>query len=205
MEGINREKFWNIPNSLTLLRIALVPVFVMMVMQRKPLAALIVFFLAGLSDILDGMAARAWGQRTRLGTVLDPLADKLLLSTAFILLTVRSLSPGCAIPLWLTAVVLGRDFIILAGATAIWRLRGSREFPPTVAGKISTVFQVATVFWIILCSYVHVSALGRSAVLTALTSPSVLAALFGATLLFTIVSGIQYILKGIRIAFFPGT
>lgn len=205
MEGTNRERFWNIPNALTLLRIALVPVFVLVVIQKKPLAALIIFFLAGLSDVLDGMAARAWGQRTKLGTVLDPLADKLLLSTAFILLTIRSLSPGYAIPPWLTAVVLGRDFVILAGTTVIWRLRGFREFPPTVLGKISTVFQVATVFWVILCSCVRVSALGRSAVLMSLTSPSVLAALFGATLLFAIVSGLQYILKGIRIAFFPGT
>ncbi len=201
IEGPSRERFWNLPNALTLLRIVLVPVFVLMILQRRPLTALIIIFLAGLTDVLDGMAARALGLRTRLGTILDPLADKLLLSTAFIILTLRSLGSACVIPLWLTAAVLARDFVILAGAMVIYRLRGPREFPPAISGKVSTVFQVATVFWVILCNSVQTSALGRSAVLTAVTSRSVMTALFVATLVFTLVSGLQYILKGIGMAF----
>lgn len=203
MEGTSREKFWNVPNALTLIRVALVPVLALMLLQKKALGALVVIFLAGLTDVLDGLAARAWNQRTRIGTIIDPLADKLLLSTAFILLTVQSLGFSYVIPLWLTAVVIGRDFLILAGGVVIYRIRGPREFPPTVSGKISTIFQVATVFWVILSNCVRVSALGRSAILSAMTSSSVLDVFFIATLLLTIVSGTQYVLKGIRMTFFP--
>jgi cardiolipin synthase len=203
MKSTAKEKFWNIPNSLTLIRVVLVPIFALMLLQKKALGALIVIVLAGSTDVLDGLAARAWNQRTRIGTIIDPLADKLLLSTAFILMTVRSLGFSHVIPLWLTAVVIGRDFLILAGGAAIYCLRGPREFPPTVAGKISTVFQVATVFWIVLSNWVDISALGRSTILSAMTSSSVLDVFFIATLLLAIVSGTQYVLKGIRLTFFP--
>lgn len=203
METTSREKFWNVPNALTLIRFALVPVFALMLLQKKALGALVVIFLAGSTDVLDGLAARAWNRRTRIGTILDPLADKLFLSTAFILLSVRSLGFSYVIPLWLTAVVIGRDFLILAGGVVIYCIRGPREFPPTVSGKISTVFQVATVFWVILSNCVHVSAPGRSAILAALTSSSVLDVFCISTLLLTIVSGTQYVLKGIRLTFFP--
>ncbi len=203
METTSREKFWNVPNTLTLIRFALVPVLALALLYQKELGALVVIFLAGSTDVLDGLAARAWNQRTRIGTLLDPLADKLLLSTAFILLTVRSLGFSNVLPLWLTAVVIGRDFLILAGGMLIYRIRGHREFPPSISGKISTVFQVATVFWVVLSNYVHVSALGRSPVLAAMTSSSVLDMLFIVTLVLTIVSGTQYILKGIRMMFSP--
>jgi cardiolipin synthase len=203
METTSREKFWNVPNTLTLIRFALVPVLALALLQKEELGALVVIFLAGATDVLDGLAARAWNQRTRIGTIIDPLADKLLLSTAFILMTVRSLGFSHVIPLWLTAVVIGRDFLILAGGAAIYCLRGPREFPPTVAGKISTVFQVATVFWIVLSNWVDISALGRSTILSAMTSSSVLDVFFIATLLLAIVSGTQYVLKGIRLTFFP--
>ena len=203
METTSREKFWNIPNTLTLIRVALVPVLALALLQKKELGALVVIFLAGSTDVLDGLAARALNQRTRIGTIIDPLADKLLLSTAFVLLTVRSLGFSYVLPLWLTAVVIGRDFLILAGGVAIYCIRGPREFPPTISGKISTVFQVATIFWVVLSNYVRVSTLGRSSTLSAMTSSSVLDMLFIATLLLTVVSGTQYILKGIRMTFFP--
>jgi len=203
METTSREKFWNVPNTLTLIRVALVPVLALALLQKKELGALVVIFLAGSTDVLDGLAARALNQRTRIGTIIDPLADKLLLSTAFVLLTVRSLGFSYVLPLWLTAVVIGRDFLILAGGVAIYCIRGPREFPPTISGKISTVFQVATVFWVVLSNYVRVSTLGRSSTLSAMTSSSVLDMLFIATLLLTVVSGTQYILKGIRMTFFP--
>ncbi|MBN2409490.1 MAG: CDP-alcohol phosphatidyltransferase family protein [Candidatus Aminicenantes bacterium] len=201
MKATAKEKFWNVPNVLTLIRIALVPVFALMLLQKKVAGALIIIFLAGSTDVLDGLAARAWNQRTRIGTILDPIADKLLLSTAFILLTIRSLGFNRVIPLWLTAVVIGRDILILAGGAAITCIRGPRPFLPTVPGKISTVFQVTTVFWVILSNTVHVTALSGSPLLSTLTSSSVLDGLFLATLIFTVISGTQYILKGIRMAF----
>jgi cardiolipin synthase len=203
MEGRAREKFWNVPNVLTLTRVALVPVFALLLLQRKALGALILVFLAGLTDVLDGLAARTWHQRTRIGTILDPLADKLLLSTAFILLTIRGLGFSHVIPLWLTAVVIGRDFLIVAGGVLIYRIRGIKMFPPTVSGKISTVCQVTTVFWVILANAVSTSAPGRSSILSAMTSSSVLKIFFLATLLLTVVSGTQYVLKGIRMTLFP--
>ncbi len=203
MEETAREKFWNVPNTLTLLRVLLVPVFVLMMLQEKALGALVVFLLAGSTDVLDGLTARLWNQRTRIGRLFDPLADKLLLSTAFILLTVRSLGFNPVIPLWLTAVVIGRDFLILAGGAVIYITRGPREFPPTVSGKASTVFQVATVFLVILANCVRVTAWKQSAILSAMTSSSVLDVVFIIALLFTIISGGQYVLKGIRMIFPP--
>lgn len=192
------EKFWNAPNLITLTRVALVPVFALMLFQKRPFGALLVIFLAGLSDVLDGFAARRWHQRTKIGTLIDPLADKLLLSAAYILLAIGSLGFTHVIPLWLTAVVIGRDFIIVAGALAVTLVRGRREFPPSVFGKISTVLQVATVFWVTLSNYVSASALTGSPILAAVTSPSVLSAFYIVTLALTVISGAVYIYKGMR-------
>lgn len=205
MDSSTEEKFWNVPNLITLTRIALVPVLALMLFQKRAFGALIIIFLAGLSDVLDGFAARRWHQQTKVGTLIDPLADKILLTTVFILLAVRSLGFTYVIPLWLMAVVIARDFIILAGGVVIFLIRGRREFPPTIFGKVSTVFQVATIFWVILSNYVRASALGRSPFLAAITSPPVLGAFYIATLALTIVSGAHYIYKGIRITFLSAT
>jgi len=99
-------------------------------------------------------------------------------------------------------IVVARDLIIVAGGFVIFLVRGRREFPPSILGKMSTVMQVATVFWVILSNYVQVSALSRAAVLAALTSPSVLAAFYIVTFILTVVSGAHYIYKGIRLTFF---
>ncbi|MEW5902272.1 MAG: CDP-alcohol phosphatidyltransferase family protein [Acidobacteriota bacterium] len=198
----DREKFWNAPNVLTLIRFILVPVFSLMVLQRRALGSLVVFLAAGLTDVLDGLAARTWHQRTRVGTIIDPLADKLLLATAFVLLTFADLSFAYSLPRWLTAAVLTRDFIIVSGGLIIYSMRGRKEFPPTTLGKISTVFQVGTVFWVILSNYVQTLALDRMSAVSGATSPAVLSVLFVATLVFTVVSGLNYVLRGIRMTFF---
>lgn len=198
------EKFWNVPNLITMTRIALVPIFALMLLQNRAFGALLIIFLAGLSDVLDGFAARRWHQRTKVGTLIDPLADKILLTTAFVLLSFRSLGFIYVIPLWLVAVVIARDFLIVAGGVVIFLIRGRREFPPTVFGKMSTVLQVVTVFWVILSNYVRVSALARSSFLAAITSPSVLDAFYFATLVLTAISGAHYVYKGIRMTFYSG-
>lgn len=203
MDNGNRGKFWNAPNLITLSRAALVPVFAWMLLRNRALGALLVILAAGLSDVLDGWAARKWHQATRAGTLMDPLADKLLLSTAYVLLAVKNLGFSHVIPLWLSAAVIGRDFLILAGGAAILLARGRREFPPSIAGKMSTVMQVTTVFWVVLSNYVRASALVRSGFPAAITSPRVLGVFYAATLLLTAVSGAQYIYKGIRMAFSP--
>jgi len=204
MERRSGEKFWNAPNLITLGRVALVPVFALMLFQKRAFGALLVVFLAGLSDVLDGFAARRWHQETKIGRLIDPLADKILLSTACILLAIRSLGFTRVIPLWLTAVVIARDVIIVAGAAVISLIRGRREFPPTVFGKASTIFQVATVFWVILSNSIGVSSLAGSPFLSGITSPTVLSAFYIATLVLTVISGAHYLYKGIRMTFvFP--
>jgi len=203
MKSQEREKFWNIPNLITLSRIAMVPVFAVMLFQGRAFGALLIIFLAGLSDVMDGFAARRWQQRTKVGTLIDPLADKILLSTAYVLLSIRSLGFTHVIPLWLTATVIARDLIIVTGALVISFIRGRREFPPSVLGKMSTVLQVATVFWVILSNWVQASALARFSFLAAIASPSVLDAFYTATLVLTAISGIHYIYKGVRLAFSP--
>src|SRR4030042_966042 len=117
MDRSTEEKFWNVPNLITLTRIALVPVLALMLFQKRAFGALIIVFLAG-----------------------------------------RSLGFPYVIPLWRMAVVIARDFIILAGGVVIFLIRGRREFPPTIFGKVSNVFQVATLFWVILSNYVRASA-----------------------------------------------
>ena len=201
MDRRTEEKFWNAPNLITLTRVALVPIFALMLFQRRPFGALLVIFLAGLSDVLDGFAARKWHQQTGIGRLIDPLADKILLSTAYILLAIRSLGFTHVIPLWLTVVVISRDLIIVAGALVVSLIRGRREFPPTVFGKVSTVLQVAAVFWVILANSISASALAGSPILAAVTSRSVLSAFYIATLALTVISGVDYIYKGIRMTF----
>lgn len=203
MRPEERESIWNIPNILTLLRFGLVPVFVLMVIQSRAFEALFVFFLAGLTDILDGFAARNWRMRTKIGMLLDPLADKALMVPAFVLLSLKNLSSPYAIPLWLTAAVLARDFIIVTGGVVIYRLRGRKEFPPTLFGKISTIVQVGTVFWVLLANFIQTSSWISSPILSSLSSRPVLAVFFYSTLVFTAVSGIQYIHRGIRMTFAP--
>lgn len=195
------KRFLNLPNVLTLLRFALAPVFAWTVLRNRPCAALFIICLAGATDVLDGFTARALGLKTELGTLIDPLADKFLGATAFILLSIRGLGGANVIPLWLTAVVLGRDFLILAGGLIISLIRGRQKFTPTALGKISTVLQVLTVAWVVLANCVQSSAWRRPPALTAAASPQVLSWLYAAALAVTIASGLQYIVRGARLMF----
>ncbi len=203
MRTEGRESIWNIPNILTLFRFGMVPLFIFMVLQNSAFGALLVFFLASLTDVLDGFAARTWRMRTKIGMLLDPLADKALMVTAFVLLSLKGLNSPYVIPLWLMATVLVRDFIIVVGGVVIYRLRGSKEFPPSLFGKISTVCQVGTVFWVLFSNYIQISSWISSPALSFLTSRPVLSVFFYSTLVFTVVSGMQYVLRGIRMTFYP--
>jgi len=202
METKPKEKLLTLPNGLTLLRICLVPVFLIMVLRKQACGALLIFFAAGLTDVFDGFTARMWHLKTKIGTLIDPIADKLLLSTAFILLTFKDMDWPYMIPLWLTAVVVSRDLIMLTGGLVIYLLKGEKNFLPSVFGKISTVLQVGTVFLVLLGNYVQTSSWSRSPFLFSLTSPSFLSVFFVTTLASTVVSGAHYILRGISMAFF---
>lgn len=142
---------FSLPNLLSLLRMGLIPLFVIEVLRAEPVKALAVFAVAGLSDALDGFLARILDQRSLLGAYLDPLADKLLLTTGFIVLTVQGpSSAGVQIPVWVTVLVIARDVLVLVVALALALAAGVREFPPSGLSKVNTAFQVASVLLVLL-------------------------------------------------------
>ncbi|MFQ6038481.1 MAG: CDP-alcohol phosphatidyltransferase family protein, partial [Candidatus Aminicenantales bacterium] len=127
-----RDRFWTIPNFFSLLRVAFVPVFVAMMVQRKIESAFAVFLAASATDLLDGMTARLWRQRTKIGGLLDPAADKLLMTAAIIVLSVPTVSRPNTIPIWLTGIVVSRDLAIGVCALVLYKLRGQSRFAPTL-------------------------------------------------------------------------
>ncbi len=128
-------------NQITLLRLVFVPVFAILVLDLHYRAALAVLLAAALSDVLDGTVARLLKQESPLGVALDPIADKILMTTAYITLAFRG-----ALPWWLTIIVLSRDVAIVMTALVISLVAGYRPFPPTLLGKTCTAAQVTTVF-----------------------------------------------------------
>ena len=131
-------------NQLTLLRIILIPAFVLLVIYGKLGAALVVFVIAGVTDALDGLIARMAGQGTSIGAWLDPMADKLLLVSTFVVLTIPSIPMTNHLPLWLTITVISRD-IVIVGVVAIVNLAvGPRTFRPSLLGKAATAMFIVT-------------------------------------------------------------
>ncbi len=128
-------------NQITILRLIFVPLFTILELERRYEWSLAVLALAALSDIVDGTVARVFNQESELGIALDPIADKVLMAAAFILLAYRGV-----LPWWVTILVLSRDVTMVLTALLISLVSGYRPFRPTSLGKISTVFQVATVF-----------------------------------------------------------
>jgi cardiolipin synthase len=140
-------------NQLTLLRIALIPAFVLLVVYGYLGWALTVFATAGLTDALDGLIARRAGQRTSIGAWLDPMADKLLMVTTFIVLTLPGIPLTNHIPLWLTVAVISRDVVII-GVVAIVNLAvGPRTFAPSIWGKMTTAAFIVTAVVVMYFNY----------------------------------------------------
>jgi cardiolipin synthase len=144
-----------VPNLLTFLRMALIPVFAILLYYGQSGWALIVFFIAGISDGVDGFIARRFNQESELGTILDPIADKLLMTTAFIILTLPHIFPPSRhlpVPFWVTAAVIGRDVLIIAVAGAIFVMTNFRGFKPSWLGKASTVVQIFAVGLVLIAA-----------------------------------------------------
>lgn len=171
----------NIPNFLTLLRIILVPVIVIFLIQGAFLKALAVFVAAALSDALDGFLARVLNQQTTLGAYLDPIADKALLASAFVTLSVLEIIPG-----WLTVIVISRDFIILLGICVLSLMSIDVQIRPAFVSKITTTLQLATV----LLALAHRA-------LPGVFHADWLLVLYWATALFTMISGLNYMARGV--------
>jgi cardiolipin synthase len=165
---------------------ALIPVFVSLLFYQKFLLALAVFIVAGITDGLDGLLARRFHQQSPLGRILDPIADKMMLVTSFVVLSMRGVYPTplpkhLPIPFWVTITVISRDVFILVGAAAINMVSGFRAFRPSYLGKISTVVQIGAIAVVILAAQTRVG--------TGYYLPTVYTSVFA----FTLLSGIHYV------------
>ncbi|MDR3568214.1 MAG: CDP-alcohol phosphatidyltransferase family protein [Syntrophobacteraceae bacterium] len=175
----------NIPNILTLARIFLTPLLVWLLLGDHVAWGFCVFVCAGFTDALDGLLARVLNQKSRLGSYLDPLADKLLLVTCFLILW-RVPVQGISIPLWLVCITVGRDILILSGFSLLLLYKVRFEIRPLVSSKLTTLFQLLTIFTV----------LGRSLfALPRWTYPM----LFIITAVFSVVSGWQYVSMGMTL------
>jgi cardiolipin synthase (CMP-forming) len=175
-----------VPNLLTVFRMVLIPVFVSLLFYQRFVLALGVFVVAGVTDGLDGLLARRFNQKSQLGTILDPIADKLMLVTAFVVLSMRSVFPQpvpshLPIPFWVTVAVISRDVFILVGAAAINVVTGFRGFRPSMLGKINTVIQITAIGIIMFAASVPYG--------TGYYLPTLYATVFG----FAILSGAHYV------------
>ncbi len=171
-----------IANQLTLLRMVLIPVFALLLVYGHLGAALIVFGVAAATDVFDGFVARRTGQKTELGAWLDPAADKLLLLTTFVVLTLPLEHLVHRIPLWLTLVVISRDVGIVVTVAVINLAVGRRTFHPSIWGKVATATFIVTGVVTLLFNY--------------LRTPSPIPTLFVyASLGVTLVSAVDYLFK----------
>jgi cardiolipin synthase len=181
-----------LPNLLTIFRMVLIPVFVTMVFYQRFLWALGIFVLAGVTDGLDGLLARRFDQKSQLGTILDPIADKLLLVTSFVVLSMRAVFPQplpnhLPIPFWVTVAVISRDVFIIVGAAAINMVTGFRSFRPSLLGKINTAVQIFAITVILFASRVHYG--------SGYYLPTIYATVFALSVL----SGAHYVLHASRL------
>lgn len=140
----NPRRVFTVPNQVTFLRLGFLPLFIILVYYRRYSWALAILVVAGLTDGVDGLLARSLNQRTSLGAYLDPIADKLLLSSSFVVLAI-----GGQIRWWLTILVIGRDVLILTSAAVILLTLGYRQFPPSIYGKLTTTLQIFLVFTVL--------------------------------------------------------
>lgn len=177
-----------IPNILTILRIILVPFFLAASVTQHFTLAFVLFLSAAATDILDGMIARRFNQRSRLGALLDPAADKLMMVSGYLFYTFSS-RPLLRLPGWLTSIVFLRDFLIILSAYLLYTRVNVKRFPPSIAGKASTVLQAATLGTVIAVNAFVPSLLWLAHVL------------FRAALVVTLYSSWDYLRRGERLLY----
>ncbi len=171
----------NLPNLLTLSRVLLIPLFVILIINKNFGWALVTFAVAGITDGVDGLIARLTHQRTELGAYLDPIADKLLLSAGFITLAILQIVPS-----WLTVIVITRDMIILLGVFVFILTNRRPKMQPSFVSKITTGLQISTILLALMRGYYP----GLNDFFNV--------AIYGTTL-FTILSGAHYLYLGTKI------
>jgi cardiolipin synthase len=170
---------FTIPNGITLLRLALTPFFVLAVLEGNARLALVLFSIASVSDLFDGLLARTLGMRSQFGAYLDPIADKVLLVTGYVVLTWPGLN-GVRIPVWLTVMALSRDILIVVMSLVMYLAADVRQFLPTMVGKATTVAHVVTIFLVLIANVEEVA------------EPALLAVYYTALAL-TLISGAHYL------------
>jgi len=177
----------NLANKISILRVLLIPFFIGSIVYYKnegtaaSYLPLLIFFIAVISDALDGFMARRFNQKTELGAIIDPIADKLLIITAFICLSLsKSIPEHLKLPAWLPIIVISRDIIIVLGAVLVHVIKESIRIIPTLWGKITTFLQMLTIL----------------AVLIKFPYSFIIWNLAG---IFTVISGIDYIVRGSRL------
>ena len=171
----------NLANKITMVRVICVPFFIAAIIYGKHELALFIFMIAVISDGADGFVARALKQKTVLGTILDPVADKLLLLSAYICLSMASSVPThLKLPPYVPIIVISRDVIIVLGSVIVYVVTGKLNIAPSAVGKTTTFFQMITILLILLqFKYSFVA--------------------WNLAVLFTLISGVDYIIKGSRL------
>jgi len=168
----------NLANKISIARIILIPFFISAIVYSRMEIALFFFILAVISDAADGFIARTRNQKTQLGTMLDPMADKLLLMSAFICLSmVKNIPTGIRLPPYVPIIVISRDAIIVLGSVVVYLITGDLRVRPSPVGKITTFFQMMTIVSVLLFfKYSYI--------------------IWNITTILTVASGIDYIVKG---------
>ncbi|MCX7983231.1 MAG: CDP-alcohol phosphatidyltransferase family protein [Syntrophales bacterium] len=174
----------NIPNALTVMRIFLVPIIVICLIEDNFFISLIIFAVSGLSDGLDGFLARMLNQKTTFGAYLDPIADKALAMSCFVILAVKGI-----IPVWLAVIVISRDCFILLGIAVLMLLSLTPDIKPSLISKYTTALQLITVFFVLVVKSFSLP----------FNVAIILTGLFFLTGLLTFFSGVHYLIVGIRL------
>lgn len=170
----------NLANKISVLRIILVPFFVASIVYSAYTLALVIFVICIITDALDGYIARTRAQKTRLGTLLDPVADKLLLISAYVSLSmVSDLPANLRFPPYVPLIIVSRDILIILGCIIIYLMKGNVKIKPTYLGKTTTFFQMMSIVSILIhFKYSNI--------------------LWNITLLLTVISGLDYLRSGSR-------
>jgi cardiolipin synthase len=175
-------RIFTFANQLTIVRILLIPVFVLLVVYDYPGWALAIFVAAGVTDGLDGLIARRTDSRTSLGAWLDPMADKLLLVTTFVVLSLPVVDVMHHVPAWLTILIISRDIIIVGVVAIVHMAMGPRTFQPSLLGKLATGTYILTVVVFLLFNWLREDSL-------------MIDVAVWCSLVFTLASGLDYIVR----------
>jgi cardiolipin synthase (CMP-forming) len=180
-----RGRVWTVANAITCLRIVLLFYFLYLVKADRYGLAIIIFLIAGITDFADGFVARRFNQFSALGRFLDPAADKLLTTAAYIVMALPH-KDFVPIPIWLAVAVVGRDVLILLGSLVIYMLTHYKEFKPTLLGKINTFLEIGLIFWYLVFNHFGFWI-------------PLLPVLYGIVITSVVVTGIEYVIAGVRV------